>query len=101
MCVIVKIKELLSSAKYGYSAGMLVLMDFKASDAGTYKCLVKYTDQFDNVNQAVKRTYNVASTGEIYKQQASVTNHWKFLIRVDIKPWKKNNKLKKRITRYH
>ena len=53
---------------------MLVLMDFKASDAGTYKCLVKYTDQFDNVNQAVKRTYNVASTGEIYKQWASVTN---------------------------
>ena len=68
MCVIVKIKELLSSAKYGYSAGMLVLMDFKASDAGTYKCLVKYIDRFDNVNQAVKRTYNVASTGEIYKQ---------------------------------
>jgi len=52
-----------NDAKYGYSVGMLVLMDFKASDAGTYKCLVKYTDQWGNVNQAVKSTYNVASTG--------------------------------------
>ena len=52
------------AAKYGYSEGMLVIMNFKADDVGVYKCSVRHETLLGIINQKDVTSYIVASSGE-------------------------------------
>lgn len=52
-----------TEAKYGYSEGMLVIMNFKAGDVGVYKCSVRHETLLGIINQKDVTSYIVASSG--------------------------------------